>query len=78
MIGDKLIIKQYHTERAAEINALVAERIQTESRFTVSVAGAKFEPFVEEVLEREHQIISQYKSLADLVVQADFQSIHLQ
>lgn len=213
MIGDKLIIEQHHTERATEICNLVAERVQTESRFTVSVAGEsgagkselayeiyrllnergiktgvlqqddyfvfppqtnhemrrrnleqvgpyevkldlldsnlrsfkrgespiykplvifdedritteeievgdlavlvvdgtytsllrfvdfrifidrdyhqtlearrhrardKFEPFVEDVLEREHQIISQHKALADLVVQADFQSIQVQ
>ena len=39
MIGDKLIIEQHHTERAAEIVDLVAERVQTESRFAASVAG---------------------------------------
>jgi uridine kinase len=39
MIGDKLIIEQYHTERAAEINDLVADRFQPESRFTMSIAG---------------------------------------
>ena len=213
MIGDKLIIEQYHTERAAEITDLVADRFPPESRFTMSIAGEsgagkselayeiyrllnkrgiktgvlqqddyfvfppktnhemrrrnleqvgpyevkldlldsnlrsfkrgespiykplvifdedritteeievgdlavlvvdgtytsllrfvdfrifidrdyhqtlearrhrardKFEPFVEDVLEREHQIISQHKALADLVVQADFQSIQVQ
>jgi len=78
MIGDKLIIEQHHTDRAAEINDLVAERFQSESRFAVSVARDKFESFVEDVLEREHQIISQHKALADQVVQADFQSIQLQ
>ena len=213
MIGDKLIIEPYHTERAAEIIDIVAKHVRTESRFTVSVAGEsgagkselayeiyrllnergikagilqqddyfvfppqtnhemrrrnleqvgpyevkldlldcnlrsfkrgespiykplvvfdedritteemevgdltvlivdgtytsllrfvdfrifidrdyhqtlearkrrardKFEPFVEDVLEREHQIISQHKALADLVVQADFQSFRLQ
>ena len=41
-------------------------------------ARDKFEPFVEKVLEREHQIISRHKALADLVVQADFQSFQLQ
>ena len=213
MIGDKLIIEQCHTDRAAEINELVADRFQTQSRFAVSVAGEsgagkselayeiyrllneegiktgvlqqddyfvfppktnhemrrrnleqvgpyevkldlldsnlrsfkrgespiykplvifdedritteemevgdlavlivdgtytsllrfvdfrifidrdyhqtlaarklrardKFEPFVEDVLEREHLIISQHKALADLVVRADFQSFQLQ
>ena len=41
-------------------------------------ARDKFEPFVEKVLEREHQIISRHKALADLVVQADFQSFQVQ
>ena len=36
MIGDKLIIEQYHTHRAAEINDLVADRVQAESRFATS------------------------------------------
>jgi uridine kinase len=36
-----------------------------------------FEPFVEDVLEREHQVISQHKEMADLVVEADFQGIRL-
>lgn len=34
-----------------------------------------FEPFVEEVLEREHQIISQHKRMADLVVSAGFDRV---
>jgi uridine kinase len=34
-----------------------------------------FEPFVIDVLEREHQIISQHKSLADAVISADFNSV---
>jgi uridine kinase len=41
-------------------------------------ARDKFEPFVVDVLEREHQIISGHKALADLVVQADFGSIRVQ
>jgi uridine kinase len=39
MIGDKLVIEQHHTDRAAEICALLAERIRLEGRFTISVAG---------------------------------------
>jgi uridine kinase len=35
-------------------------------------ARDKFEPFVVDVLEREHQIISQHKVLADVVVSSDF------
>ena len=41
-------------------------------------ARDKFEPFVQDVLEREHQIISGHKALADLVVQSDFQSFQSQ
>jgi len=40
MIGDKLIIEQFHTEWAAEINDLVADRFQPESRFAASTAPA--------------------------------------
>jgi len=40
-------------------------------------ARGRFEPFVEDVLEREHRVISQHKALADLVVLADFQSFQL-
>jgi uridine kinase len=39
MIGDKLIIEKHHTERAAEICALLAERIQAQARFGMTVAG---------------------------------------
>ena len=35
-------------------------------------ARDKFEPFVIDVLEREHQIISQHISLADAIISADF------
>ena len=38
----------------------------------------KFEPFVLDVLEREHQIISRHRVLADIVVAADFGSIRHQ
>jgi uridine kinase len=37
-----------------------------------------FEPFVVEVLEREHQIISQHKALADAIVTPDFSRVLLQ
>ncbi|MGD8599470.1 MAG: hypothetical protein PVJ26_20830 [Anaerolineae bacterium] len=39
MIGDKLVIEQYHTDRAAEICDLLAGRIQPGQKLTVSVAG---------------------------------------
>jgi uridine kinase len=41
-------------------------------------ARDKWEPFIQDVLEREHQIISQHRSLADLVVSPDFDSVQLQ
>jgi uridine kinase len=39
MIGDKLVIEKHHTDRAAEICDLLAERIQPGVKFTLSVAG---------------------------------------
>jgi uridine kinase len=39
-------------------------------------ARDKFEPFVVDVLEIEHQIISQHKKFADVVVSEDFNSVH--
>jgi uridine kinase len=41
-------------------------------------ARDKWEPFIQDVLEREHQIISQHKALADVVIPADFGSISSQ
>ena len=41
-------------------------------------ARDKFEPFILDVLEREHQVISQHKPLADVVIPADFGSTQLQ
>ncbi|MGD2205633.1 MAG: hypothetical protein PVH17_02535 [Anaerolineae bacterium] len=41
-------------------------------------ARDRWEPFVQHVLEREHQIISQHKELADVVVPGDFGSIRLE
>jgi uridine kinase len=40
-------------------------------------ARDRWEPFIQEVLEREHRIISRHKGLADLVIPADFGSIQL-
>ena len=40
-------------------------------------ARDQWEPFMQDVLEREHQIISQHKALADLVIPADFGSVQL-
>ena len=41
-------------------------------------ARDKWEPFIQEVLEREHQVISEHKAWADVLVSADFGSIRLQ
>ncbi len=41
-------------------------------------ARDKWEPFIQDVLEREHQIISQHKALADVVIFSDFGSVQLQ
>jgi hypothetical protein len=41
-------------------------------------ARDKFEPFIIDVLEREHQVISKHKSSADVIVSPDFCNIILQ
>jgi uridine kinase len=41
-------------------------------------ARDRWEPFIQDVLEREHQIISQHRVWADVLVPADFGSIQLQ
>jgi uridine kinase len=41
-------------------------------------ARDKWEPFIQDVLEREHKIISQHRNLADVVIPDDFGSIELQ
>lgn len=38
-------------------------------------ARDKFEPFIVEVLEREHRVISAHKDYADFVIHADFKSV---
>ncbi len=39
MIGDKLVIEQYHTERAVEICGVLADRLRARRRWAISVAG---------------------------------------
>jgi uridine kinase len=41
-------------------------------------ARDKWEPFIQDVLEREHQVIAQHKALADLVVASDFGRVQRQ
>lgn len=41
-------------------------------------ARDKFEPFIEDVLRKEHEIISQHKTLADVVIPENFNHIVLQ
>jgi uridine kinase len=43
----------------------------------IARARDKWEPFIQEVLEREHQIISRHKALADLVVPPTFDRVQL-
>lgn len=38
-------------------------------------ARDKFEPFVEQVLEREHRIISEHKTLANAIISSDFEQV---
>lgn len=39
MIGDKLIIERYHTERAEEICELLSDRVEARGKLAVTVAG---------------------------------------
>jgi uridine kinase len=39
MIGDKLVIEEHHTARAAEIYPLLVEKLRSEAQLAVSVAG---------------------------------------
>lgn len=41
-------------------------------------ARDKFDPFIQDVLEREHQIISKHKQRANVVISSDFGQITLQ
>ena len=41
-------------------------------------ARDQWEPFIQDVLEREHQIIAQHKALADIVVPAEFDRLDIQ
>ncbi len=40
-------------------------------------ARDKWEPFIQDVLEREHQIISQHKALADLIIPPQFDHVEM-
>ena len=58
--------------RFADLRVFIARTYHQTLAHRQARARDQFEPFVTDVLEREHQIISGHKSLADVVIPADF------
>jgi uridine kinase len=71
MIGDKLVIEKHHTERAAEICDLLAERIEPGERFTLSVAGESGAGKSELAYEI-HRLLNERGIRADVLQQDDY------
>ncbi|MCL7454730.1 MAG: hypothetical protein M8467_16965 [Anaerolineae bacterium] len=64
--------------RFADVRVFIDRDYRQTLEARIRRARDKWEPFVQDVLEREHQIISQHKILADLVVSPDFGSVQEQ
>jgi uridine kinase len=71
MIGDKLIIEKHHTERAADICELLADRIRPGERFTLSVAGESGAGKSELAYEI-HRLLNERGIGADVLQQDDY------
>lgn len=71
MIGDKLVIEKRHTERAVEICAQLAERLQPPQRFTVSVAGESGAG-KSELAHEIHRLLNERGINAGLLQQDDY------
>ena len=71
MIGDKLVIEKHHTERAAEICELLADRIGPGERFTLSVAGESGAGKSELAYEI-HRLLNERGIRADVLQQDDY------
>ena len=71
MIGDKLIIEKHHTERAAEICELLADRIRPSERFTLAVAGESGAGKSELAYEI-HRLLKERGIGADVLQQDDY------
>jgi uridine kinase len=64
--------------RFADVRIFIDRDYRQTLEARIRRARDKWEPFVQDVLEREHQVISQHKELADLVVTSDFGGVQLQ
>jgi uridine kinase len=71
VIGDKLIIEQHHTDRAAEICALLASQIKGQKRFTITVAGESGAGKSELAYEI-HRLLNEQGIKADVLQQDDY------
>jgi uridine kinase len=71
VIGDKLIIEEHHTERAAEICELLADRIRPGKRFTLAVAGESGAGKSELAYEI-HRLLNERGIRADVLQQDDY------
>ena len=64
--------------RFADVKVFIDRDYRQTLEARIRRARDKWEPFIQDVLEREHQIISQHRMLADLVVSPDFGSVQVQ
>jgi uridine kinase len=64
--------------RFADVRIFIDRNYRQTLEARMRRARDRWEPFIQDVLEREHQVISQHKMLADLVVSPDFRSVQLQ
>jgi uridine kinase len=71
VIGDKLVIEQHHTARAADICELLAHRIQPGERFTLAVAGESGAGKSELAYEI-HRLLNERSVGADVLQQDDY------
>jgi uridine kinase len=74
---DALIAEGTYTTRVdfADVHVFIDRDYKQTLEARKERARDKFEPFIVDVLEREHQIISQQKARAHFVVSSDFQSV---
>ena len=64
--------------RFADVKVFIDRDYRQTLEARIRRARDKWEPFIQDVLQREHQIISQHRMLADLVVSPDFGSVQVQ
>jgi hypothetical protein len=76
VIGDKLIEGTYTTLlEFVDLRVFIDRTYRQTLEARKRRARDKWEPFIQDVLEREHQIICQHRALAEIVIPSDFGSI---